>query len=281
MNNFFNYNTLKIRLSKSTRTLFVTLNSDGLNNPLSMELLFELEGLLAWASSKVEISSILIQSNSDILSCGYNPNSLKRLTIDKIKKFTDKLQKINFAIMHLPQTVVVDVQLGAFNIASELATAADIRIPNRACKINFNHTKLGVVPCSGGISQLSQIVGLSNARNWILTGHDISIQKLESSGFIYQSYTMDNRDDIIQNILKPISEQGPVMRIQTKMGLSEQIRSKTEKMNTFERQLSQAALISEDWKTEKQEEKMPAKHMKEAVKLSLLKSDKGDTNLPN
>ena len=215
MNDFFNYQTLKIRLEKSTRTLFITLKSDGVNNPITMECLFELEGLLAWCTSKVEIHSIVLQSNSEILSCGYNPKLLKKLTLDKVKTFTQKLQKINFALMHLPQTIIVDLQLGAHNIASEIATAADIRVANRACKINFNHSNLGVMPCSGGISQLSQIVGLANAKNWIMTGENISLAKLESCGFVYKAYTMDNRDETIQGILKSIARQSPILRIQT------------------------------------------------------------------
>ena len=53
-------------------------------------------------------------------------------------------------------------------------------------------------------------------------------------------------------------------------------------MNTYETQISQAALIAQDWKSSNEEDSMPAKHMQEAVKLSLVKSDNNeDTKFSN
>lgn len=274
MSSIFNYQTLKVRLDKSTRTLVITLNSDHLENSLSMETLFELESLLAWCTTRVEVSSILIQSCTSSFSQGYNKTVLKKLTVERLQKFTQKLQKINQSIMLLPQTVVIDMQMGAHNIASELATACDIRLANKECEISFNHAKLGIIPCSGGMAQLSQIVGHANAKNWLLTGANVALSKLEASGFVYKSYTLENRDELIQEVLADIHEQAPVQRIQTKMGVVENIRPQIETMNTFERQIAKAAFITEDWKNMEEQDTMQAKHFKQAVKISL-KSKKG------
>lgn len=278
MSSIFNYQTLKVRLEKSTRTLFITLDNDHESNYLTMESLFEIESLLAWCTTRIEIHTILFQSTTSSFSLGYNPNILKRLTIEKLQKFTQKLQKINQAIMLLPQTVIIDMQLGTENIASELALACDIRIANRSCSINFNHSKLGLVPCSGGMAQLSQIVGHANAKNWILTGDSIPLRKLEASGLVYLAYTMDTRDETIQKLLSSIRQQSPVQRIQTKLGIVENIRGHIESMLTFENQIAKAAMISEDWKSYESDAPMKAKNMKTAVKLSLIKNE---DNLPN
>ena len=280
MSSVFNYQTLKVRLERSTRTIYITLANSDIENAITMETLFEIESLLAWVTTRVEIHSIFIQSNSSYFSAGYNKNILKKLTVEKLAKFTAKLQKINQAIMLLPQTVIIDLQMGADNIACELATACDIRLANRSCEVRFNHAKLGIVPCSGGIAQLSNIVGNANAKNWLLTGVPIKLNKLENSGYIFQSYTMDNRDETIQSLLKSVHEQAPVQRIQTKLGVTENIRVQTENMLQFERQISKAAMITEDWKEENTENKMPAKNMKTAVKLSLVKTEQDKNNGP-
>ena len=278
MSQLFNYHTLKTRLEKSTRTLFITLNNDHYQNSITMETLFELESLLAWCTTRVEINSIFIQSSTDYLSHGYNKELLKKLTLDKLQKFTAKLQLINQAIICLPQTVIIDLQMGAKNIASELAAACDIRISNRSCQISFDHSKLGIISCSGGISILSQSIGHANAKNWLLSGANIPLSKLESSGFVFQSYTLNNRDEVIQNLLQDINGQSPVQRIQTKLGLSEGQRQHMEPMFIFENQISKAAMITEDWREKQTTDSMPAKSMKEAVKLSLLKNEE---DLPN
>lgn len=278
MSSIFNYQTLNVRLDKATRTLFIKLSSDNLDNAITMETLFELESLLAWVSTKVEIHSIFIESTTDIFSIGYNQKVLKKLTIDRLAKFTDKLQKINQALMLLPQTVILDLQMGAQNIACELAAACDIRIANRAASISFNHSKLGLVPCSGGIAQLSELVGHGNAKNWLLSGAQIDFNKMQAAGFIFESYTMTNRDEVIQNLLNQVHSQAPVQRIQTKLGIIENVREQIESKLVLEKQIAKAAHITEDWKEENAHEPMKAKNMKQAVKLSLIKND---PDLPN
>ena len=273
MSSVFNYQTLKVRLEKSTKSLIITLNIDHEANYFGHEFLFELESLLAWCTARIEIKTILIQSQTSCFSKGHHPGRLKKLTLDKLQKFSKKLQKINQAIMFLPQTVIIDIQLGTENIATELALACDIRIANRSATINFNHSKLGLIPCSGGIAQLTQTVGHAHAKNWMLTGDDIRVQTLEATGFVYKTYTMQERDDLVQQLLQSINSQASVQRIQTKLGIVESIRPSIEAMYKFESQIAKAAFITEDWKENQVEESMKAKSFKHAVKLSLIKSD--------
>ncbi len=282
MSDIFNYQTLNVKLVKDTRTLYITFDNQSQPNDdyyLSTENLFELESILAWCTTKIEIRSIFISSNGKKLSDGYNPRVLKKLTIEKLQTFTQKLQKINQAIMLLPQTVIIDLQTGTQNIASELATACDIRLAHRTCKINFNHSKLGLIPCSGGIAQLSHTIGHAHAKNWLLSNADIPVSKLESCGFVYKAYTHDERHEVINQLLNDISDQSPTQRIQTKLGVVENIREHIEQMHTFEKQVAKAAMITEDWKAENTQEPMEPKSVKTAVKLSIVKGN--STDLPN
>lgn len=274
MNNVFNYQTLNVKLAKETRTLYITFRSINDTTAITMETLFEFESLLAWVTSRVEIHSIIINSDSAMFSAGYNQKILSKLTIEKLQKFTSKLQKINQAIMLLPQTIICDLGSGARNIACELATACDIRVAHKSCSISFDHAKLGIIPCSGGIAQLSCVVGQANTRNWLLTGKEIRLSKLENSGYVFESYSTDSKDEVILDILTSISQQAPVQRIQTKLGVVENIRDGIEKMTKFESQIAQASMMSEDWKKDnKSLGPIPAKSMARAVKLSLVKSE--------
>lgn len=270
MKQIFNYQTFNVSLDKATRTLYIKLKSENDDNSIKMETLFEFETLLSWLTTRVEIHSVMIQSNTDKFSVGYNQKILPKLTTEKLSKFTKKLQKINQAIMLLPQTVIIDLQHGASNIACELATACDIRIAHRQCEINFDHTKLGIVPCSGGIAQLSKVIGQANARNWLLSALPVRANKLETSGYALSLYSTEMRGEVIQELLKSIHAQAPVQRIQTKLGVVENIREDINNMTEFENQIAKASMITEDWKEENQGDNMPAKNMGQAVKLTLV-----------
>jgi enoyl-CoA hydratase/carnithine racemase len=273
----FNYTTLSTRLEKSTRTLFVTLNRPDWNNSFRLEMLFELESLFAWCTGRVEVNTILIDSSSAVFSTGLELNSLSALTATQLIKINTKLQKIIFAMMQLPQTVIVDLGDGSETIASEFALGADIRIASQNAKISFNHCRYGLVPAAGGMSMLSTLIPPALARSWVLSGAPIHHNVMVQSGFISETYDASNRQDIRFALLQRIFKLAPVQRIQAKLGLFESLRSQFENGIVMDKKIAKASMVSEDWRAKKPQEDnlefLPAKSMAYAVKLSLIKSD--------
>ncbi|MES2526017.1 MAG: enoyl-CoA hydratase/isomerase family protein [Bdellovibrionota bacterium] len=283
MQTLFNYTTLSTRLEKSTRTLFVTLNRPDWNNAFRLEMLFELESLLAWCTSRVEINTIFFDSSSQIFSTGLELDSLSGMSANALDKINMKLQKIIFSLMQLPQTVVMDLGAGSETLGSEFALGADIRIALSGSKISFNHCHYGLVPAAGGMSMLSALVPPAFARSWVLTGNSINEEGLTQSGFLKCTYDPSTRTETIKGILDNISKVAPVQRIQAKLGLFEALRQQFENGIVMDRKIAKASMVSEDWRTKKPEAKdfdfMPAKSLSYAVKLSLIKSE--DSNSKN
>ncbi len=272
----FNYSTLYARLDKTTRTLYITLNRSDRDNSINNEMLFELESLLAWTTSKVEIQSILFDSSTDHFSWGVDPQKLPEMSASQLEKLSLKLHKIIYAMMQMPQTIVMDLKNGAANWAMEFALGADIRLCSVNANLRFDHTRFGLSPASGGASFLTHFVSPSFAKNWLSLGCTIPQSQAESSGFIHTSYDSTNREDVVQNVLKSISAQAPVQRIQTKLAVFEALRPQIEASLVQDLKIAKASRISEDWKNVKanyQEDFMPAKSMSYSVKLSLIKND--------
>lgn len=283
MQTLFNYTTISTRLEKTTRTLFVTLNRPDWKNAFRLEMLFELESLFAWCTTKVEINSIFIDSSTPLFSTGLEYDSLSGTSAQQLEKTNSKLQKIIFAMMQLPQTIIVDLGDGAETLASEFALGADIRIASKEAKIKFNHCHYGLVPAAGGMSMLSNLVSPSFARNWVLSGSAINKNVLTESGLLSYTYERETRSEIIRELLTDVSNVAPVQRIQAKLGLFESLRSNFESGIVMDKKVAKASMVSEDWRTKKPQEKdfsfMPAKSMSYAVKLSLIKSDENPRNL--
>lgn len=271
----FNYTTLEVQLDKTTRTLYVNLNRPNKNNAINLEMLFEIESLLAWCTNKVEIHSIFISSTSDYFSCGHDKTALKKQSIKQIETITKKLQTIIQGMHHLPQTIVMDIRSGCENLACELALGADIRICSNYVKVAFNHASIGLAPGSGGMAVLNQLIGPTFARNFILSGKNINAHKLIQSGFIFETYTNETRQQVIAELLTSIHNQAPVQRIQNKLGLVDPIRSMVERGFQSDTQISKASMMTEDYKCT-QDEFMPSKSMSYITKLSLIKDKNQD-----
>lgn len=277
MHQLFNYTTLSTRLEKSTRTLYVTLNRPDRGNAFHQEMLFELESLFAWCTSRVEIHSVFIDSCTETFSTGVELSRLPQMSADQLEKLSARLHKIIFAMMHMPQTVIVDLKEGASNWAMEFALGADVRLCSVNAELKFDHARLGLVPAAGGMTFLSHLVAPSYARAWLNSGAAISNEQRESSGLIFRTYNSTDRLDVIYGLLKQISEQAPVQRIQTKLGLFEATRPALEASLAQDMKIAKAARVSEDWKNrpelDSNDSFMPAKSMSYSVKLSLIKTE--------
>ncbi|MGE3610190.1 MAG: enoyl-CoA hydratase/isomerase family protein [Bacteriovoracaceae bacterium] len=282
MQNLFNYTTLSTRLEKTTRTLFVTLNRPDWKNAFHLEMLFELESIFAWCTSRVEINSIIIDSTTNEFSSGLDLEQLPSLSAKQLDKINSKLQKIIFSMMQLPQTIIVDLGDGSQTLASEFALGADIRLCSKNAQISFNHCLYGLIPSAGGMSTLSSLVSPSYARSWVLSGNNISYEQLIHSGFITELYENDQRFAVINKYLQQIAKLAPVQRIQSKLGLFESLRSQIESGIVMDKKIAKASMVSEDWRSKKPESKdeqfMPAKSMAYAVKLSLIKTEENSSS---
>lgn len=263
MNELFNYTTIDIKLIKKFRTLKISFRKDC--NQISLESLFELESIFAWASNRLEINSILLTSDNPYFNEGINKERLAKYDSKKLQRLTEKLQKIVHAMFHLPQTIVVDLKRGSFDLGSELAIGADIRLAHSETLVAFNHNRVGLTPSSGGLGFLHSIVGQAFARNWLLLGKEICTQQLQLSGFVTEYYTDSDNDDVVEDILFNISQSAPVQRVQSKLGLLECVRENLDETIKFERSISKAAMVSEDWKSDAF---MKAKNMGVALKIA-------------
>lgn len=276
MNSLFNYNTLNVSLIKSTRTLNIRFKEN--YKHINMEVLFELESVLAWATTRVEIRSILLDSENDLLCEGIDKEKLRAMDSKKINRLTSKLQKIVYSMLHLPQTIIADLGMGTFDLGSELSLGADIRISSVDPIIAFNHNRIGLTPSSGGIGILQSLIGQSMCRNWLLLGSKVKRNQLIQSGYLHEVYDNQSHAQTVQELLQEIYLAAPVQRIQTKLGLLEAKREHLEKLNEMEQKLSEAAMVSEDWKESESEDFMPAKNLGQAIKFSIVK-DQNETDL--
>jgi len=66
----------------------------------------------------------------------------------------------------------------------ELALACDIRIAAEDAVFSMREVRLGSVPGSGGLQRLPAVVGLGVAKDWILTGRNVSAVDAERRGLV-------------------------------------------------------------------------------------------------
>ncbi|PIP89782.1 MAG: hypothetical protein COW01_07900 [Bdellovibrionales bacterium CG12_big_fil_rev_8_21_14_0_65_38_15] len=244
----FDYKTLHVTLDPSTRSLTIELSRAARRNAITMEMLFELEGMMAWLSSHLEINAVTLRGAGGYFSCGFDREETARMDAPKLQKYFKKLQKIVYSMHLLPQTFIVDMGKGAEAQGIELALGGDIRLVHEETVIEFNHLQKGLVPCSGGVGILSNIVGAQVARRWVMTSQTLTSNDAVSGMFADYSYVLQTKYKLQQEILKRILMQSPVTRIQAKRSLVEATLPEVDRSLVYESNFAHAGMASGDWK---------------------------------
>jgi enoyl-CoA hydratase/carnithine racemase len=255
MASLFHYNTLQVSLDRMTRSLVVRLDRPEHKNALNGEMIFELESVLAWCTSHLEINSILLSSTSSGFSCGADLDEMDSLGKDRLKKRLTKVQRLIYSMFFLPQTIIADLRGQAIGLGAELAIGADLRFAQDGTKVSFSQLDHGLTPCCGGVGFLGATINPVWSRNWVLGGGQIPMDQLTESGFVagrYSNFIDDNLDSDtdhpIYNALLKVADQAPVQRIQSKRSLLESILPDLDRALEFERRFAFAGLESDDWR---------------------------------
>ncbi len=271
----FHYSTIGVYLAKNSKRLTIERRpSASSNGALNSEFLFELETLLSWCTQRTEISTLFLTSQEDFFSKGleFGPDSDKNTII----RLSERIKKITYSFLHLPQTIVFDLRQGAWGMGAELSLGADLRVCHENCDIKFDHLSKGLVAQSGGLSLLGSIVSPAMARNWLLSGETIQRSMLKQSGLIFKAYGDSNREELLDDLFLTLKDQAPVERIQTKAALLDCVRSELDRSMEKEQSFSRAAMASEDWKRKSEDgdkDFMPARHFSQIVKIAAAKKD--------
>jgi len=241
----FSYNTLSVELSKKTRSISIKLNRPEVQNAINTEMIFELETLLTWISTHLEIKSIYLTGEGDYFCKGLDDEEFATWSEEKRQKNFEKLQKLIYSMFFLPQTIIADLKKGCAGLGLELAMGADIRVAHNDTIVEFNHLSKGIVPSCGGISFTSAITNNSTARQWLLLSKKLTAADLNTHHITVQSYSSDSPVD---EFLATIGSQPDIARIQAKRSLLEPVLKNLDQGLEWEKKFSIAGMCTNDWK---------------------------------
>lgn len=91
----------------------------------------------------------------------------------------------------LPKAVIVALNGVALGGGLELALAGDIRIAAETAKVGLPEINLGIMPGYGGTQRLTRIVGVSKAKQMILTGDQVLADEALRLGIVDQVVAAD------------------------------------------------------------------------------------------
>ncbi|MDH4469034.1 MAG: enoyl-CoA hydratase-related protein [Bacteriovoracaceae bacterium] len=276
MRPIFNFRLIETKLHKPTRSLIISLLPNEQKKIFaSLEQLFELESALAWAYDKLEIDSILLQSQGDFFHHGIDWENVKDRDRTSWMKMIGRVRTIQKLIMRLPQTVVCDLNNGVSHVGFDLALACDFRIASKQFKCIYDNQQKGI-PSFTTLDFMQVILGTAFTQQF-LYGRSYFAGEWHQKNFLSELYDESNRDEMLFQLLNVIHQQHSVVRIQQKLAMTESIMQLIEPQEEKQLSILNAALSAEEWKkgerTWNENEKYPgngARNFKRQVRLFLV-----------
>lgn len=154
------------------------LNRPEARNALSRQLVSDLSREIDTISAERGVGptrALIIASEIDQAFCsGADLKERKIFTEDETKAFLTRLRQTFTDLSNLPIPTVSAISSLALGGGLELSLCTSFRVFGSSAIVSQPETRLGIIPGAGGTYRLPRLIGVSRARDMILTGRRVS-----------------------------------------------------------------------------------------------------------
>src|SRR5205823_1020064 len=117
--------------------------------------------------------------------------------------------------------VIAAVNGFALGGGCELALCCDIRLASDNARFGLPEASLGIIPAGGGTQRLPRLIGLSHAKNWVLTGEMYDAQEALRVGLVRQVVPLPELMPAAKEVAKKILARAPLAIRLAKIALNQ------------------------------------------------------------
>ncbi|MCY3413026.1 MAG: enoyl-CoA hydratase/isomerase family protein [Candidatus Heimdallarchaeota archaeon] len=179
------YEKIGTFLSDSENIAQITLNRPEALNTFSADLMEGVMAALDKAEADKDVRVVIITGSGEkAFSAGADVKSMTTSTPEEMGKFILRGQEVFRRIESFAKPTIAALNGLTLGGGLEIAMACDIRIAHEEVKVGAPEVKLGLIPAWGGTQRLGYLVGMSKAREMVLTGGMYSAKEAEAMGLI-------------------------------------------------------------------------------------------------
>ncbi|MGQ4891177.1 MAG: 3-hydroxyacyl-CoA dehydrogenase/enoyl-CoA hydratase family protein [Candidatus Njordarchaeia archaeon] len=158
-----------------------------------------------------EVKVIIITGSGDrAFSAGADIEKFVGLTGYKAFIDSRKFQSIFDKIERIPKPVIAMINGYALGGGNELAMSCDFRIVGDNAMFGQPEINLGIIPGAGGTQRLVKLIGLSRAKELMMTGKMINAFVAEKFGLVNKVVPKGELEDYVRNFAKELASKPPL-----------------------------------------------------------------------
>lgn len=200
---------------------FVTINRPEQLNCFDFETLVELEQTIDAIKLNKEIRAVIITGAGDkAFSTGADLKERRTLNEQEVRRNVFMIRDVFSKIENLPQPTIAAINGYAFGGGLELALACDFRYGVASAKLGLTEVSWAIIPGAGGTQRLSRLIGVSRAKELILTARKIDAETAHFYGILNKVVEVDELQSSTISLANEILKNGPLAVAQAKFAIN-------------------------------------------------------------
>jgi enoyl-CoA hydratase len=177
-----NYQTLAF--SQAGAVLTVKLNRPQVLNAVNARMHTELSRVFADIAGDPSVDAVILTGEGLAFSAGGDLEWFRSISSEQLDLLFVEARKIILDVIELPQPVISAINGVAAGLGATLALFCDVIYAADDAKISDPHVRIGVTAGDGGAAIWPLLVGISRAKEYLMTGNSVSASEAERIGLV-------------------------------------------------------------------------------------------------
>jgi enoyl-CoA hydratase len=173
-----------VGLSVTDHVAIVTLADPGRRNVLDVAMATALRETAEAVNLDPEVRCAILTGSDDVFAAGADINEIERASSEENLSYNRQLRAAVNAVASLAVPSIAAVNGHAIGGGFELALACTLRVAAETAKLGMPEARLGIIPATGGLTRLPQLIPRSTAARLLLTGDLVDGREAEGLGMV-------------------------------------------------------------------------------------------------
>lgn len=200
-----------VEVKRDAEVAVVTLNKPERLNTIDIVLIEELEELIGCFREDKCLRAVVLTAKGRVFSAGGDFELLRKLdSAPKAQQVIRRLGRIVEEITEMDKVWIAAVNGAAAGGGANLALACDLVIASEEARFAQSFVNIGLVPDTGGFWLLSRMVGISRAKELVLTGRMITAREAERYGMVIKVVPSERLYDEAMDLARAMAKKPPL-----------------------------------------------------------------------
>ncbi len=224
----------------------MTFNRPKVMNAIDETVLEDIETMLDEIAKDDDIKVVILAGSPKVFVAGGDIAHMLTVTPVACETFIAETHRIFNKLADFDKPVIAAISGLAFGGGLEVALCCDFRIAAEGTMLGTPEVNLGLFPGGGGTQRLTRMVGISWAKDMVLTGEPIDVQTAQKIGLVTRIFAVDTLMDEAKKMAKKLAAKAPITTRVTKQSLNNSIYSDMQTGLKFEQKAFAYIFATED-----------------------------------